>query len=62
MFIKDNEPTSDYEVYNVQPDTEKVKDWLTFLVLMMNSSGKHKLMKVCIHEKEVNGYLSYGMD
>ena len=30
MWMRDNEPKSDYEVYGVKDDAEKVKDWLTY--------------------------------
>jgi len=62
MWVKTNEPNSDFDVYGVQKGGEVLKDWLTFDILMMNSNGKHRMVKVCILEKETDGYLNYGMD
>ena len=52
MWVKTNEPNSDFDVYGVQKSEEVLKDWLTFDILMMNSNGKHRMVKVCILEKE----------
>ena len=54
-----NEPKSEMEVYGVQDDPEKLNEWVTFQVLMMNSQGAHKLLKVCIHEKETVNFIFY---
>ena len=52
LWIRKQEPGSDYEVYGVQPDTEQVPKWKTFKILMMNSHGKHKMTKSCVLEYE----------
>jgi hypothetical protein len=32
-----NDPKAEMEVYGVQDDPEKVPEWLTYQILMMNS-------------------------
>ena len=52
LWIKQADPNNDFEIYGMQPGDEKIKDWLTYEVLLMNSQGKHKMIKVCILEGE----------
>jgi len=49
--------------YGETEDKEKVPNWLTYQVLMMNPKGANKLLKVCIPDLEkTDSALVFGMD
>jgi hypothetical protein len=58
--MRDHDKNNKYEAYGCTPDKEKVPGWLAYAVLMMNPTGDHKLVKVCIPEKD--GVIVFGMD
>jgi len=39
-----------YQAYGCSPDSEKIQNWLAYIVLLMGSNGEHKLLKVCVPE------------
>jgi len=50
-----------YEPYGETEDKEKVEGWLIYQVLLMNPSGDHKLVKVCVPKRN-DIVICFGMD
>lgn len=49
--------------YGETVDNEKVPNWLTYQVLMMNPKGANKLIKVCIPDMvNIDSAVVFGMD
>jgi len=59
--MNSNGKKTNYEPYGETYDKEVVDGWLVYQVLLMNPSGEHKLVKVCV-PKRSDIVIVFGME
>ena len=59
LFMKQQYKNSNFEAYGCTPSNEKNDFWLSYDVLMMESS-EHRLIKICIPKK--SGSIVFGIE